>query len=310
MSVQADRPTGPAAPAWTPSAEHRPHIASAILVTLLISKLPQIILSDVVGVDLPALAWPIGALAIAVVLWFASRVVAWLRPLERYLAVMVVVALAILAVDVIFASGVWATLVPATTQPMVVLLAERVLLALVGLAVIGATLALGASRQEAYLVVGDLDAPTNIRRGDGYLGWKRFGPIVFVGLVLLMVWFAVPQLPDRIDLAAALPFIAIGAVAALLNAFWEEATFRAAPLSMLQRAVGPSAGVVILAIWFGLGHYYGGIPSGPFGAFAAGAIALLFGRSMIETRGLAWPLALHFAGDFVIYTFLAIGSVA
>jgi membrane protease YdiL (CAAX protease family) len=79
---------------------------------------------------------------------------------------------------------------------------------------------------------------------------------------------------------------------------------------MLQRAIGPSAGVVILAIWFGLGHYYGGIPSGPMGAFAAGAVALLFGRAMIETHGLAWPLALHFAGDFVIYTFLAIASVA
>jgi hypothetical protein len=31
---------------------------------------------------------------------------------------------------------------------------------------------------------------------------------------------------------------------------------------------------------------------------------------MIETPGFAWPLALHFAGDFVIYTFLAIASVA
>ena len=97
----------------------------------------------------------------------------------------------------------------------------------------------------------------------------------------------VPQLPDRIDPAAALPFIAVGAIAALLNAFWEEAAFRAAPLSMLQRAIGPSAGVIILAVWFGIGHYYGGIPSGPMGAIAAGSSAVLFGRAMIETRGLA-----------------------
>jgi membrane protease YdiL (CAAX protease family) len=293
------------------SSPDRTRLAIALTITLLISRLPEIILRDVIGMDIPALAWPIAALVITTVLWLGARVVSWLRPFERYLAVMIAVATAIIAVEAIFTSGVWATLVPPTTQPMILLLAERVLLAGLGLLVVGATLALGATRQEAYLVVGDLDGPTNMRRKNGEpVGWKRFGPIAFVGLVLLMIWFAVPQLPDRIDLAAAAPYIAIGAVAALLNAFWEEAAFRAAPLSMLQRAIGPSAGVVILAIWFGLGHYYGGIPSGPMGAFAAGAVALLFGRAMIETHGLAWPLALHFAGDFVIYTFLAIASVA
>jgi membrane protease YdiL (CAAX protease family) len=96
--------------------------------------------------------------------------------------------------------------------------------------------------------------------------------------------------------------------AALLNAFWEEVAYRAAPLSQLQRAVGPSTGVLILAVWFGLGHYYGGIPSGPMGALLTGAVALLFGRAMIETRGLAWPLALHFVGDLVIYVFLALAT--
>ena len=66
--------------------------------------------------------------------------------------------------------------------------------------------------------------------------------------------------------------------------------------------------MVILAAWFGLGHYYGGIPSGPVGALLTGAVALLFGRAMIETRGLAWPLALHFVGDLVIYVFLALAA--
>ena len=128
--------------------------------------------------------------------------------------------------------------------------------------------------------------------------------------MLLMVWLTAPLLPDQIDIAAAVPFIAIGAVAALFNAFWEEAAYRAAPLSMLQRAVGPEAGILILAVWFGLGHFYGGVPSGATGAIAAGALAVLFGRAMVETRGLGWPVALHFAGDLVIFTFMAIASVA
>ena len=79
---------------------------------------------------------------------------------------------------------------------------------------------------------------------------------------------------------------------------------------MLQRAVGPGASVLILALWFGLGHYYGGVPSGPMGLVATGGVAVLLGRAMIETRGFAWPLALHFAIDFVIFTFMALASVA
>ena len=64
------------------------------------------------------------------------------------------------------------------------------------------------------------------------------------------------------------------------------------------------------SLFFGLGHFYGGVPSGPMGLIATGAVALLFGRAMIETRGLAWPVALHFAIDVVIFTFPAIASVA
>ena len=45
------------------------------------------------------------------------------------------------------------------------------------------------------------------------------------------------------------------------------------------------------------------------GLIATGAVAVLLGRAMIETRGLAWPIALHFSIDFVIFTFLAIASV-
>lgn len=46
------------------------------------------------------------------------------------------------------------------------------------------------------------------------------------------------------------------------------------------------------------------------GALLTAAVALLFGRAMIETRGFAWPLALHFAGDLVIYAFLALAATA
>jgi membrane protease YdiL (CAAX protease family) len=177
--------------------------------------------------------------------------------------------------------------------------------------VICVLLVTGTTRREAYLVVGDLGAAAGSpRSGRRPWRWNVVGPVACLGLLLLTAWLTAPMLPQRIDFGAALPFLAIGVLAAVLNAFWEEIAYRAAPLSQLQRAVGPSFGVVILAVWFGLGHFYGGIPSGPVGAVAAAAVALLFGRAMIETRGLGWPLALHFSSDVAIYSVLALASVA
>ena len=49
-------------------------------------------------------------------------------------------------------------------------------------------------------------------------------------MVLVNVLIAVlPILPPTFHLGASLPAIAIGALAALLSAFWEEAAFRAGP---------------------------------------------------------------------------------
>ena len=66
--------------------------------------------------------------------------------------------------------------------------------------------------------------------------------------------------------ARALPLLPIAWLAAAFNAFAEEVLYRAGPLGPLASAVGPRAGVWILAVWFGLGHVYGGIPSGITGS--------------------------------------------
>jgi hypothetical protein len=295
------------APPWIDASVPRSRLTTALIVTLLISRLPEIVAREVLRADVPWMAWAIAGLT--VLLWLAARYLRALRPLERFLAVMVLVNALIAVLPSLLGSSVWQGLVPATTPPMVALLATRVLYGLLGVAVLGWAILLGASRREVYATVGDLDAPTRTQRKDGsFLGWSRFGPIAFVFLALLMVWFGFPMLPARFDLAAAAPAIAVGALAALLNAWWEETAFRAAPLSMLQRAIGPGAGVLLLALYFGLGHFYGGVPSGAMGLLATGAVAVLLGRAMIETRGLGWPLALHFAIDLVIFSFLAVAS--
>lgn len=309
-AVTAEAPSGAAVevPPWVDAHVSRALVVMGLVIVLLISRLPEIIAREVLALDVPWIAWATAGMT--VLLWLGARTLPVLRPFERFLAVMVLVTLLAAGLPVFLESELWTGLVPASTNEVVVLLATRVLYAVLAVAVLGWALFLGASRRELYLRVGQLNAPTRRGAKSGEpVRWTRFGPIAFVALMLLMLWFGAPMLPARLDVAAALPLIGIGAVAALLNAFWEEAAFRSAPLSMLQRAVGPGIGVLLLALWFGLGHYYGGVPSGPMGLIATGSVAVLLGRAMIETRGFAWPLALHFAIDFVIYTLIAFASV-
>lgn len=280
----------------------------AWITTLLVSRLPEIILRDVFALSVPWMPWAV--LALTVLLWVASRLILTVRPLERYFAVMSALAVLFAVIPLIFASPAWASLVPANGHPIVILLAERLVLVLLALLMVGVVWVLGSRPRDAYLRVGDLNGPTTSRKpgSKDLLRWGVFGPLMLLFLAFITAWAAAPMLRGTIDVGAALPFLGLASIAALCNAFWEEVAYRAAPLSQLQRAIGPGAGVLILAVWFGLGHYYGGIPSGPMGALLTGAVALLFGRAMIETRGLGWPLALHFVGDLVIYAFLALAA--
>jgi membrane protease YdiL (CAAX protease family) len=111
------------------------------------------------------------------------------------------------------------------------------------------------------------------------------------------------------DLPRVLPWLPIVLLSAAANAFGEEFIYRAAPLAQLWSVVGNTQAVWLTAVWFGLGHYYGGIPSGGIGVLLAGAIALLYGKAMAETRGIALPTIMHFLTDAAIYLFLALGSV-
>jgi membrane protease YdiL (CAAX protease family) len=125
-------------------------------------------------------------------------------------------------------------------------------------------------------------------------------------LAALTAMATLGTLPATFDLGRALPLLGLAVLAALMNAFVEEVVYRSAPLSQLAPVIGGSSAVVLLAIYFGLGHFYGGIPSGPVGAVMSGAVGLLFGRAMLATRGLAWPWALHFSIDLVIYAGIAL----
>jgi membrane protease YdiL (CAAX protease family) len=278
--------------------------------TLLLSRLPEIVLREAFGWDVPwiNIVWIVLAAGFVV----AASVVPLMQPLRAYFVVMLTVLVLTTVVDPLIRGALFGDIAPADTDPQLRrLFAERVLLAFEALALVPVLAALGYRGGEAYVSLGRLRAPSGLRIGRRALSWVVVGPIAAILLVAATASFASSLAKPTADLwSRALPLLPIAWLAAALNAFAEEALYRAGPLGPLTRVVGPRAGVWILAVWFGLGHVYGGIPSGVMGLVTAGSLGLLFGKAMIDTRGLGVPWALHFSADAAIYTFLAVAAVA
>jgi membrane protease YdiL (CAAX protease family) len=287
----------------------RERLAVAWLGTLLLSRLPEVGLREGFGIDftwMPAV-WSVTAALLILVTFRLPE----LQALRGYFVVLGSVIVLTSVVDpLVRGSALWQRLVSADA-PMVTLLAERVLLVGLSLIVI-VGLAAASGGRPAYMGRGDLGAPSGIRlpRAARSLSWLSVGPVAAVLLATATAGAAAAVLPAEFGVGAAIPLLLAGAVAAALNAFAEETLYRAAPLSQLVPAVGTRQAVLLLAVWFGLGHFYGGIPSGPAGAIQAGVVALLFGKAMVDTRGLMWPWTLHFSIDLVIYSAIALSIAA
>jgi len=73
-----------------------------------------------------------------------------------------------------------------------------------------------------------------------------------------------------------------------MNAFNEEFTLKAAPLSVLEPAVGRGQALCLTTYYFGVGHYYG-VPYGIVGVLLAGFLGWFLGKSMQETGASRGP---------------------
>jgi membrane protease YdiL (CAAX protease family) len=283
-------------------------ILAAWAATLLLSKLPLVIARDLLGSDIP---WIIPAWMVTAILLIAVTFI-WtvLKPLRRYFAVMGVILLApLLLHPLITQLPAWLALVDGQT-PMVGIFGDRLLLVLDTLLVLCVLFLLGIKRREAFLTIGDMQAPiggqasttTQKRR----LSWAVLAPLMAVLLAGLFYTFLASQTPAGApDFMVVFPWMPLILLSAALNAFGEEAQFRAAPLATLLPAVGPQHAIWLTSLWFGLGHYYGGFPSGPVGLVYSGGLALLMGKAMLDTRGLGWSWIIHLTIDTVIYIFLS-----
>jgi hypothetical protein len=194
----------------------------------------------------------------------------------------------------------------------VYMLAELSLRLMVTLVMIVVLFLLKRKREAFFLVKGNTSAPVEPVRWLGVKAgekWDKFGRNFALYISLGTLAFLVIAGRPPLDLVVrALPFLPAVLVAAALNAFNEEMTYKASFLSVLENPLGKGQALWLMAAYFGIGHYYG-VPYGVVGVLMAGFMGWLLGKSMLETRGLFWAWFIHFLQDVLIFAFLAIGSI-
>jgi membrane protease YdiL (CAAX protease family) len=169
----------------------------------------------------------------------------------------------------------------------------------------------GLTRRDLFLCRGDLAAPAE---PIPFLGLRRRVPWTWLGPAFMLV-FALALSPylyltvhpnfkfgERI--IRTFPW---SVAVAVLNAASEEFQFRSVLLAHLRGIFRPGEIILLTAVFFGLGHYYGQ-PSGPLGVLMAGFAGWIWARSMIETGGGVWAFLIHLVQDLVIFTFLVVGA--
>ena len=171
----------------------------------------------------------------------------------------------------------------------------------------------GRKRQDFFLVKGKIDAPAEPSR---LIGMKKPEPWTKIGTIFATViatgtlaYLLLSSPPSSEMLVEALPLIPSALLIAVINAFIEEFTLRAAPLSELWSPLGKQQALMITTVFFGLGHFYG-VPAGVVGVLLAGFLGWFLGKSMLETKGFFWAWLIHFLSDAFIFTFFAISTVA
>ena len=294
------------------NSSRKPIIFTAWIFLLLASSIPMIILREIFHKNVPAdLQSVMAAILIltGLVLTFTCNAVRSLRPFF---------------ILFLFLTGIeWFVYTKVDQLPFyqtwlknpsfnIFMPAEQSLRLMVTLGIIAVLFLLKKSRAAFFLVKGDTSAPAEpvrwlgVQQGDR---WNKIGRNFAVILSLGTLAFLVIAGRPPLDIALrAVPFIPAILISAALNAFNEEITYKASFLSTLEEVVGKQQALLLMAAYFGIGHFYG-VPYGVIGVLMAGFLGWFLGKSMLETRGLWWAWLIHFVQDVLIFSFLAIGSI-
>lgn len=195
----------------------------------------------------------------------------------------------------------------------VFMLTEQALKLLITLVIIAALYWMFRKRERFFLCLGNRSAPARpvfwLGIGNGE-SWKKVGTRFALFLSLgTLVFLVIAGRPPVDIVMKAVPFLPAILLAAALNAFYEEMTYKASFLAVLEEVVGRNQALWMMAAFFGIWHFYG-IPYGIIGVAMASFLGWFLGKSMLETRGLIWAWFLHFCQDVLIFAFLVIGSIS
>lgn len=287
-------------------------LLAAWVVVLLTSALPKIILQEIFGQTVSSDLQAVMSLSVIFIALLATLIWQPLRGLRLFLALFAVLVgiqwLVYNHIDQLPFYRAWLR----NPSFNVSMLAEQSLNLIVTLVMIAALLLMGKKRPDFYLVRGNVAAPVEPIR---WLGvgpgerWNKFGGWMTFFISLGTLAFLVIAGRPPIDIVIrALPFLPAVLLAAALNAFNEEVTYKASFLSVLEDPVGPRQALCMVAAYFGIGHYYG-VPYGIIGVALATFLGWILARSMQETRGLFWAWFIHFWQDVWIFSFMAIGAI-
>jgi membrane protease YdiL (CAAX protease family) len=261
--------------------------------------------------SLPSWLFP-AKLAVLAALLLASLAWPKLRPLRMFFGVLLGLYLLEWGVGRVYNSPAYLAWF-ATASPFVRQLAPGQILRMAAALLLALGMLIVLRRFDRFfLVKGNLDAPAQpiplvIDRPPS---WRKLGPAITGAMCLgLVVFIFVFGRPDVIHtLRPALPLLPFVLLFAATNAFGEEMLYRAPWLAALESPVGPVHALLITAVYFGVGHYYG-VPYGVVGAIMAFIPGWLNGKAMLETRGFFWAWFIHFWMDVVIFFFMALGAV-
>ena len=294
----------------TSKTRRNPFIPIAWAITLLVSLLPDILFRELTG-SLPTwLYW--AKLGLVIALLLACLLWKGLRPLWLFAAVLLTVYLLEGLVGQFFHSLNYSTWLRNASPFVKDVGSVQIPRATTSLLLVLIMLALMRRSERFFLVKGKLDAlaapiPLLFRKP---VKWSILGPAVAgaMCLGLLVFIFAFGSLPTSQALkgvARLLPFVLLFAI---VNSFGEEMLYRAPWLGALEGPVGSAQALLITAVYFGIGHFYG-VPYGILGVILAFIPGWLMGKAMLETRGFTWAWFIHFCMDVVIFFFIALGSV-
>ena len=284
--------------------------ASAWLVMLLVSLLPDVFFAEVLNLSVHLLWWKVG---FSVLLFILSFRLEMFRSLRIFFLLVAAVYLLEYAVGLLTGMQLWRNLLGGPEAGFSrELLGIQLGRLLVSLALITGMFLLGWRREDFFLVPGKLNAPIQPVRWLGFPEadpWTQFGgqwaAYITLGTLAFLILAGRPSFNQVRQTLPLLPIVLLGAV---LNAFNEEVTYRSTLLASLEPGIGPRPALWISAVFFGTAHFYG-VPYGVIGVLMATFLGWIMGKAMLETRGFFWAGWIHFLQDVVIFYFLAMGSI-